>query len=71
MQNKLKEMQARLGLSEKAMSAFLGVPVFTYRKWINASRVPNASAIRLVELLELLEVMAPSIVDQLVKDAQQ
>lgn len=70
MHNNLKDMQVRLKLSEKGMANYLGVPVHTYRKWINGTRTPNASAVHLIELLGILEALAPNIVSNLIEQAK-
>jgi DNA-binding transcriptional regulator YiaG len=52
---------ARLGLTEPQASDYFGVPVFTYRKWINGTRAPNASALRLLEVLGMIEALCPTL----------
>lgn len=59
----------RRQLTEDQSAALLGVPVFTLRKWQAGTRAPNAAALRLVEVLCLVEVMAPSILDSLTPEA--
>lgn len=51
----------RWGLDETQAAAFLGVPVFTLRKWIKGERNPSAAAVRLFEVLGMLEAIAPAI----------
>lgn len=60
--NRVASLINRNGLSDdaKAAAAYLGVPVNTYKKWIDKSREPNASAVRVVELLEHIEAFVPS-----------
>jgi len=57
----LKATAARLGLSELAMAAYLGVPVFTYRKWVNGTRGMDSAPRRLLEVLEMIENEAPDL----------
>lgn len=66
----LKATAARLGLSELAMAAYLGVPVFTYRKWVNGTRSMDAAPRRLLEVLELIENEAPDLHLSLIDAAQ-
>lgn len=66
----LKATAARLGLSELAMSAYLGVPVFTYRKWENGTRGMGAAPRRLLEVLERIENEAPDLHLSLIDAAQ-
>jgi len=65
MKEKLTIMSDRLGLTEIKMAEYLGVPLPTYRKWVKGERNPNSSAVRLIELLELIEVFCPQLIDVL------
>jgi hypothetical protein len=56
---------ARRGLSETRAADLLGVPLFTLRKWTSAQRAPSASAVRLLEVLGLLEALAPALLEVL------
>jgi hypothetical protein len=51
----------RLNLDESRAAAYLGVPVFTFRKWLSGERTPNASALRLIEVLGVIETLAPAL----------
>lgn len=51
----------RLGLDEARAAAYLGVPVFTFRKWATGTRKPAASAVRLLEVLGMIEALAPAL----------
>jgi len=53
----LKAWRARLSLGEAGMSAYLGVPVTTYRKWENGTRKPDAAPLRLFDLLQSIETL--------------
>lgn len=66
----LKATAARLGLSELAMAAYLGVPVFTYRKWENGTRGMDAAPRRLLEVLERIENESPDLHLSLIDAAQ-
>lgn len=66
----LKATAARLGLSELAMAAYLGVPVFTYRKWVNGTRSMDSAPRRLLDVLEMIENEAPDLHLSLIDAAQ-
>ncbi|MBU6231797.1 hypothetical protein KGP36_03945 [Patescibacteria group bacterium] len=51
----------RLKLDVPAMAAYVGVPVSTLVKWLNGSRKPTSSAVRLLAVLGLVEALAPVI----------
>lgn len=53
-------------LTEAQAAALLGVPVFTLRKWRTGARAPNAAAVRLLEVLDLLAVLAPALLEGLI-----
>jgi hypothetical protein len=55
------DLCTRFDFDEPRAAEYLGVPVFTFRKWLNGERTPNASALRLLEVLGMVEVMAPAI----------
>lgn len=65
-----KAWAARLGLSEAAMAAYLGVPVHTYRKWENGTRKPDAAPLRLFHVLQAIEVQSPDMHAGLLFDAR-
>lgn len=51
----------RLKLSEARAADYLGVPVYTLRKWRTGQRAPAAVAVRLLDVLDLLETLAPAL----------
>ena len=55
------DLMARLDLNEARAAAYFGVPVFTYRKWLNGERMPSASVMRLVEVMGMVEALAPGL----------
>lgn len=67
----LKTLVARLQLTETQAAAYLGVPVATYRKWINGTRAPAAVAVRLLDVLGMIEAMAPGMHAHLIPAAAQ
>ena len=57
----------RLGLTDKQAADYFGVPVFTLRKWLTGERAPGAATHRLVEILGMLEALAPALHQSLLK----
>ena len=51
----------RLHLDDTRGAAYLGVPVFTVRKWITGEREPGAAVARLLDVLGMVEAMAPAL----------
>lgn len=51
----------RLHLDDTRGAEYLGVPVFTVRKWITGEREPGAAVARLLDVLGLVEAMAPAL----------
>jgi DNA-binding transcriptional regulator YiaG len=60
----------RLGLDETQAAAYFGVPVFTVRKWINGDREPGAAVARLLQVLGMLEAVAPALHGYFLQPAQ-
>lgn len=58
---RIRETVARLALDEPRAADYLGVPVYTLRKWATGERVPSASAIRLLDVLGTIEALAPAL----------
>lgn len=57
----LEQMLKRLNLTEDQGASYLGVSVHTFKKWLTGQRKPNASAVRLVEVLQTIEILAPEL----------
>lgn len=57
----LKAWQVDLGLSESGMAAYVGVPLHTWRKWLNGTRKPDAAPCSLLDLLALLPIECPAL----------
>jgi hypothetical protein len=51
----------RLNMDDIRAAQYLGVPVYTLRKWVKGERTPNAATLRLLEVLGLIEAIAPAI----------
>jgi electron transfer flavoprotein alpha/beta subunit len=58
---RLAGFAARHALDEARTAEALGVPIFTARKWATGTRSPSAAAVRLLDVLETLEALAPAI----------
>jgi len=58
---RIVETLNRLNLSDTQAADYLGVPVFTLRKWKTGERVPSAAVVRLLDVLGLVETLAPEI----------
>lgn len=57
----LKAWQAGLGLSESGMAAYVGVPLHTWRKWLNGTRKPDAAPCSLLDILTVLPAECPAL----------
>jgi len=57
----LAALVTRHQLTEAQAAGLMGVPVFTLRKWVNGTRAPNAAAVRLLEVLDMLNAFAPDL----------
>ena len=51
----------RLNLDEREAADYLGVPVFTLRKWATGERQPGAAVLRLFDVLGMVEALAPAL----------
>jgi DNA-binding transcriptional regulator YiaG len=51
----------RLHLDDTRGAEYLGVPVYTVRKWITGEREPGAAVARLLDVLGMVEAMAPAL----------
>ena len=57
----LAALVTRHQLTEAQAAGLMGVPVYTFRKWSNGTRAPNAAAVRLLEVLDMLNAFAPAL----------
>lgn len=51
----------RLGLNDAQAAQYFAVPVYTVRKWLTGEREPGAAVARLLEVMGLLEALAPNL----------
>jgi hypothetical protein len=54
-------LMTRLSLDDRQAAQYLGVPPFTFRKWLTGERVPNSAVLRLLEVLGIVEALAPAL----------
>lgn len=58
---RVRDTMHRLNLDERETADYLGVPVFTLRKWATGERQPGAAVLRLFEILGMVEALAPAL----------
>jgi transcriptional regulator with XRE-family HTH domain len=58
---RLRDTAERLNLNDSQLAEYLGVPVYTVRKWLTGTRTPAAVAVKLLDVLGTLEAVAPAI----------
>jgi len=64
----LKDTMGRLNLNRLSLSIYYGVPVTSITKWIDGSRKPSASMIKLINVMGMVEVMSPDIHEMLLNN---
>ena len=64
----LVDLMARLSLTEGQAAVYFGVPVFTFRKWASGERSLSAGVLRLIEIMGLVEALAPGLHQALLPD---
>ena len=64
---RLTETRARLGFTQPRMADYLGVPVATYQSWEMGLREPSAAVMRLLDVLGIVEALAPGVHAELVR----
>jgi transcriptional regulator with XRE-family HTH domain len=58
---RLADLRSRLHLSPAQMADYLGVPIYTLRKWESGERGGSATLLRLLDVLGLVEALAPGL----------
>jgi len=58
---RLRALRERLGLTPGQAAAYLGVPLATWRHWHDGMRSPPAAVERLLDVLGVVEALAPDI----------
>jgi DNA-binding transcriptional regulator YiaG len=67
---RIKATIERLNLNEQQAADYFGVPVPTLRKWCTGEREPGAATHRLLDVLGMVEALAPAIHESLLKGAK-
>lgn len=62
---RVRDTIERLHLNEPDAADYLGVPVYTLRKWVTGEREPAAAVMRLLDVLGMVEAMHPGTHDAL------
>lgn len=65
-ENPFARLAARMHLDELQAAGLMGVPVHTWRKWTTGQRQASASAYRVLDLLAMMEALAPDLLAALV-----
>ena len=60
---RVRDTMHRLNLDEREAADYLGVPVFTLRKWTTGERQPGAAVLRLFDVLGMVEALTPALHD--------
>ena len=63
--DRLKAIANRLSLDDTRLAEYLGVSVSTLRHWTIGTRAPGAAVDRLLDVLGMMEALAPSLHAQL------
>jgi len=58
---RLADLRSRLDLSPAQIADYLGVPIYTLRKWESGERSGSATLLRLLDVLGMVEAMAPAL----------
>lgn len=58
---RIEALMKRRGMNQAAMARYLGVPQGTIGNWLGGTRVPNKCVVRLLDVLGMIEVLAPAI----------
>lgn len=58
---RLLDWQKAARLSDKGFAAYLGVSENTLRNWTSGKREPNDAAVRLFDVLQTIEALAPDL----------
>ena len=67
----LKKYRARLMLTQPQMARLVGVPLRSWVNWENGERTPPTAFRSLVELLQMVETMAPALFQVRLENAKK
>lgn len=65
---RIRVLMTKHGWSQNDTARYFGVPLGTMGNWLQGTRKPPAVATRLVEVLQLVDMFAPSVRDHLMSD---
>lgn len=65
---RIEAVMARRGMSQADMARYLDVPQGTIGNWLTYKRKPSRSVARLLDVLGMVEMLAPTIHAQLLND---
>ena len=58
---RVSAIQARLDMTDDQCADYLGVPIHTLRNWRTGKRIPSAVVYKLLDVLGMVEALAPSL----------
>lgn len=58
---RVRDTMHRLNLDEREAADYLGVPIYTLRKWESGERGSSAAVMRLLDVLGMVEALAPAL----------
>lgn len=67
---RLIQARERLGLSIGEMAIVMGVSPYTIRNWEVGTRAVSSCGARLLDVLDILQILAPMVLDTMVRDAK-
>ena len=67
-QTRLVALNAALCLTHEQVADYLGVSPHTLRKWISGERAPGGLLVRTLDILDLVQTLAPALHDAMVQD---
>ena len=72
--DQLKEWRERLGFDMRQMARYVGVSYHAWRSWEleddNGGRRPRGAAVRLLELLQQVEMVCPAVHEMLIQEVK-
>ena len=68
---RIRALMARKGWSNNATARYLGVPYGTFGNWMQGTKCPSAIVGRLLDVLGVVEVLAPHIHANLIPEAKK
>ena len=63
---RITALQTRYSMNDAQVAEYLGVPVHTLRNWRTGKRVPAAVVYKLLDVLGIVEALAPAVHEHLI-----